>query len=133
MGQSTISTHLSQLKQAGLVEDRRTGKNSLYRLLDDTSLLHPFSERNRADVLKGHDSSHVSMGLRLTQGDENAAATSAPEGPKENSPGQAKRSPGKGQQKTESPGGATEIYPQILKGIDRVFDPAVNGPDARRL
>jgi ArsR family transcriptional regulator len=32
MGQSTISTHLSQLKQAGLVEDRRTGKNSLYKL-----------------------------------------------------------------------------------------------------
>ncbi len=32
MGQSTISTQLSQLKQAGLVEDRRTGKNSLYRL-----------------------------------------------------------------------------------------------------
>lgn len=32
MGQSTISTHLSQLKQVGLVEDRRTGKNNLYRL-----------------------------------------------------------------------------------------------------
>ena len=32
MGQSTISTHLSQLKRAGLVEDRRTGKNNLYRL-----------------------------------------------------------------------------------------------------
>ena len=32
MGQSTISTHLAQLKQAGLVEDRRTGKNILYRL-----------------------------------------------------------------------------------------------------
>jgi ubiquinone/menaquinone biosynthesis C-methylase UbiE/DNA-binding HxlR family transcriptional regulator len=32
MGQSTISTHLSQLKQAGLVEDRRTGKNNLYQL-----------------------------------------------------------------------------------------------------
>jgi len=32
MGQSTISTHLSQLKLVGLVEDRRTGKNSLYRL-----------------------------------------------------------------------------------------------------
>lgn len=32
MGQSTLSTHLSQLKQAGLVEDRRTGKNILYRL-----------------------------------------------------------------------------------------------------
>jgi ArsR family transcriptional regulator len=32
MGQSTISTHLSQLKQAELVEDRRIGKNSLYRV-----------------------------------------------------------------------------------------------------
>ena len=32
MGQSTISTHLSQLKQAGIVEDRRTGKNIFYRL-----------------------------------------------------------------------------------------------------
>ena len=32
MGQSRISTHLSQLKQAGLVEDRRTGKNILYRM-----------------------------------------------------------------------------------------------------
>src|SRR6516165_4980069 len=32
MGQSTISTHLSQLKQAGLVEDRRIGKNALYQL-----------------------------------------------------------------------------------------------------
>ena len=33
MGQSSISTHLSQLKQAGLVDDRRTGKSNLYRLL----------------------------------------------------------------------------------------------------
>src|ERR1700756_3563882 len=32
MGQSTISTHLSQLKHAGLVEDRRTGKSNFYRL-----------------------------------------------------------------------------------------------------
>jgi ArsR family transcriptional regulator len=32
MGQSTLSTHLAQLKQAGIVEDRRTGKNILYRL-----------------------------------------------------------------------------------------------------
>src|SRR5271154_1421775 len=30
-GQSTLSTHLAQLKQAGLVEDRRTGKNIFYR------------------------------------------------------------------------------------------------------
>jgi ubiquinone/menaquinone biosynthesis C-methylase UbiE len=32
MGQSSISTHLAQLKHAELVEDRRTGKNSLYRI-----------------------------------------------------------------------------------------------------
>jgi ubiquinone/menaquinone biosynthesis C-methylase UbiE len=32
MGQSRISTHLSQLKAAGLLEDRRSGKNVLYRL-----------------------------------------------------------------------------------------------------
>lgn len=31
-GQSTISTHLAQLKQAGLVEDRRIGKGALYRI-----------------------------------------------------------------------------------------------------
>lgn len=31
-GQSQISTHLAQLKQAGLIEDRRTGKNIFYRL-----------------------------------------------------------------------------------------------------
>ncbi len=31
-GQSQISTHLSQLKRVGLVEDRRTGKNIFYRL-----------------------------------------------------------------------------------------------------
>jgi len=34
MGQSSISTHLSQMRQAGLVEDRRMGKNVLYRLSD---------------------------------------------------------------------------------------------------
>ena len=32
MGQSRISTHLAQLKQAGWVEDRRNGKSILYRL-----------------------------------------------------------------------------------------------------
>lgn len=34
-GQSQISTHLAQLKQAGLVEDRRTGKNIFYHLVSD--------------------------------------------------------------------------------------------------
>jgi ArsR family transcriptional regulator len=42
MGQSRISTQLAQLKQAGLVEDRKQGKNSLYRIKDRTliELLH---------------------------------------------------------------------------------------------
>src|SRR5258705_7802479 len=31
MGQSRISTHLAQLKRAGLVQDRRAGKNIYYR------------------------------------------------------------------------------------------------------
>lgn len=35
LGQSTISSHLAQLRQAGLVEDRKAGKSSLYRLLAD--------------------------------------------------------------------------------------------------
>ncbi len=34
LGQSRISTHLAQLKQADLVEDRKQGKNSLYQLKD---------------------------------------------------------------------------------------------------
>jgi ubiquinone/menaquinone biosynthesis C-methylase UbiE/DNA-binding HxlR family transcriptional regulator len=37
LGQSTLSTHLSQLKHAGIVEDRRNGKNILYRLKDHTA------------------------------------------------------------------------------------------------
>src|SRR5579872_3286792 len=46
MGQSRISTHLAQLRQAGLVEDRKQGKNSLYRLKDRAwvDLLHSASE-----------------------------------------------------------------------------------------
>ena len=45
MGQSRISTHLSQLKAAGIVEDRKQGKNSLYRLRDRQliDLLHSAS------------------------------------------------------------------------------------------
>src|SRR5438874_6602712 len=38
-GQSQISTHLAQLKQAGLVEDRRTGKNAFYRLRAPADLM----------------------------------------------------------------------------------------------
>jgi ubiquinone/menaquinone biosynthesis C-methylase UbiE/predicted transcriptional regulator len=38
-GQSQISTHLAQLKQAGLVDDRRTGKNAFYRLTAPAELM----------------------------------------------------------------------------------------------
>ncbi len=34
LGQSTLSTHLAQLKRAGILADRRTGKNILYRLAE---------------------------------------------------------------------------------------------------
>ena len=52
MGQSTISTHLSQLKQAGLVEDRRTGKSSLYSLKRDNgaSVLADLFSQARAEI-----------------------------------------------------------------------------------
>lgn len=43
MGQSRISTHLAQLKNAGLVEDRRNGKSILYRLKQSV-LSNGFSE-----------------------------------------------------------------------------------------
>ena len=38
-GQSTISTHLAQLKHAGLVEDRRTGKNIWYRARSESEVV----------------------------------------------------------------------------------------------
>jgi ubiquinone/menaquinone biosynthesis C-methylase UbiE/biotin operon repressor len=38
-GQSQISTNLAQLKQAGLVDDRRTGKNAFYRLSAPSDIL----------------------------------------------------------------------------------------------
>jgi ArsR family transcriptional regulator len=56
MGQSTISTHLSQLKQAGLVEDRRTGKSNLYKLIPapspiaDSSPLDQILSRAKAEI-----------------------------------------------------------------------------------
>jgi ArsR family transcriptional regulator len=50
MGQSTISTHLSQLKQAGLVEDRRTGKSNLYRLVAPDGLLANLLDEARGEI-----------------------------------------------------------------------------------
>jgi ArsR family transcriptional regulator len=50
MGQSTISTHLSQLKQAGLVEDRRTGKSNLYSLSLEDSILSGLLDQARQEI-----------------------------------------------------------------------------------
>jgi ubiquinone/menaquinone biosynthesis C-methylase UbiE/DNA-binding transcriptional ArsR family regulator len=58
MGQSTISTHLSQLKLAEFVEDRRTGKSNLYRLASQPT--------EKTGVLKGHDVSRASNGQSLS-------------------------------------------------------------------
>ena len=48
-GQSQISTHLSQLKQAGLLTDRRTGKNIFYSLHADPELL-PLLHKLAAEI-----------------------------------------------------------------------------------
>jgi ArsR family transcriptional regulator len=50
MGQSTISTHLSQLKQAGLVEDRRTGKSNLYRVVAPNGILSDLLAEAKAEI-----------------------------------------------------------------------------------
>jgi ubiquinone/menaquinone biosynthesis C-methylase UbiE/DNA-binding transcriptional ArsR family regulator len=52
MGQSTLSTHLAQLRQAGLVEDRRTGKSSLYRLTMPAAgnILDELLDRAKAEI-----------------------------------------------------------------------------------
>jgi ubiquinone/menaquinone biosynthesis C-methylase UbiE/DNA-binding transcriptional ArsR family regulator len=50
MGQSTISTHLAQLKQAGLVEDRRAGKSSLYKFKDGDGIVGELLERAREEI-----------------------------------------------------------------------------------
>jgi ubiquinone/menaquinone biosynthesis C-methylase UbiE/DNA-binding transcriptional ArsR family regulator len=74
MGQSTISTHLSQLKQAELVEDRRTGKSNLYRLI-------PAHDEHQSDL----------------------DMFTPPKGKFESSSGQAERSPGKRSNQTDAP------------------------------
>jgi ArsR family transcriptional regulator len=58
MGQSTISTHLSQLRQASLVEDRRTGKSSLYRLSGEAANATQ-NEPEAAGFVSGHDFSRA--------------------------------------------------------------------------
>ena len=69
MGQSTISTHLSQLKQAGLVEDRRTGKSSLYRICPaDGGPLDEILSRAKAEIPEAEpDQASMRLVLRTRQ------------------------------------------------------------------
>ncbi len=65
MGQSTISTHLSQLKQAELVEDRRTGKSNLYRLAAQPAEapgIETAEKLDRESFGTGHDSGNPLSG-----------------------------------------------------------------------
>src|ERR1700741_1707091 len=60
-GQSQISTHLAQLKQAGLGDDRRTGKNAFYRLSAPAELMD-LLRRAGSEGLEAH---HNRQALRL--------------------------------------------------------------------
>ncbi|MEI9969849.1 MAG: metalloregulator ArsR/SmtB family transcription factor [Terracidiphilus sp.] len=70
MGQSTISTHLSQLRQAELVEDRRTGKSNFYRLAvaddsrPDSVLLRLLSQAATEIPEAAHDQAAMRRVLR---------------------------------------------------------------------
>lgn len=52
MGQSRISSHLAQLRQAKLVQDRRAGKNIYYALTENTALsqLRPIIEASAKEL-----------------------------------------------------------------------------------
>ena len=66
-GQSQISTHLAQLKQAGLVDDRRTGKNAFYRLMAPRELME-LLRRARTEVPESEqDHDALRLALRRRQ------------------------------------------------------------------
>lgn len=70
MGQSTISTHLSQLKHAELVEDRRTGKNNLYQLKlgDNAGILPQLLQQAASEIPEAeHDQAALVLVLRHRQ------------------------------------------------------------------
>jgi len=66
-GQSQISTHLSQLKQAGLVDDRRTGKNAFYRLNAPAELMNLLRQAAREVPEAQADRESLRLALRRRQ------------------------------------------------------------------
>jgi ArsR family transcriptional regulator len=66
-GQSQISTHLAQLKQAGLVDDRRTGKNAFYRLKASEELMNLLRQAAREVPEAEQDCQALRLAMRKRQ------------------------------------------------------------------
>lgn len=66
-GQSQISTYLAQLKQAGLVDDRRTGKNAFYRLSAAAELMNLLRQAAHEVPETEHDQHAMRLALRKRQ------------------------------------------------------------------
>src|SRR5579864_5900974 len=63
-GQSQISTNLAQLKQVGLVDDRRTGKNAFYRLCAPSDVMDLLRRAAPEIPEAGHDREALRLALR---------------------------------------------------------------------
>jgi ubiquinone/menaquinone biosynthesis C-methylase UbiE/biotin operon repressor len=63
-GQSQISTNLSQLKQCGMVDDRRTGKNAFYRLKVPANVMELLREAAREIPEAAQDQEALRLVLR---------------------------------------------------------------------
>src|SRR5208337_453801 len=66
-GQSQVSTQLSQLKQAGLVDDRRTGKNAFYRLTAPAELMNLLRQAAGEIPQAAEDRAALRLALRRRQ------------------------------------------------------------------
>jgi ArsR family transcriptional regulator len=66
-GQSQISTHLAQLKQAGLVDDRRTGKNAFYKSRAPAELMQLLRQAVAEVPEAEHDREALRLVLRKRQ------------------------------------------------------------------
>jgi ubiquinone/menaquinone biosynthesis C-methylase UbiE/biotin operon repressor len=66
-GQSQISTHLAQLKQSGLVDDRRTGKNAFYRLTAPAELMELLRQAAKEVPEAVQDRQALRLALRKRQ------------------------------------------------------------------
>ena len=80
-GQSRISTHLAQLKQAGLVDDRRAGKNAFYRLKAPAELMGLLRKAAREIPEAGEDQQALRLAKEPGVFDHNRCGERSPEPP----------------------------------------------------